>query len=48
MELRFAEFGRLVGRGLGSGVAGDWWRGGGCLRRWCCGGNGGGGVEVFV
>ena len=29
VELRFAEFGRLVRWGLGWGVAGDWWRGGG-------------------
>lgn len=29
VELRFAELGRLVGRWLGGGVAGDWWGGGG-------------------
>lgn len=27
VELRFAEFGRLVGWGLGARVAGDWRRG---------------------
>ena len=48
MELRFAEFGRLVGRWLVSGITGDWGRRGGHLNRWCCRGYGGGGGEVFV
>lgn len=46
VELRFAEFRRLVGWGLGARVAGDWRRGGDCLVRWCCWGYSGGGSQV--
>ena len=46
MELRFAEFGRLVGGRLGPGVAGDWGRGGDCLEWWYGGSYGGGRGQV--